>query len=365
MDPDPVVLPETATVGEVAKLLGEKDVRAVLIKTKAGALSGIYTERDLSFGFARNHSLSIAVTEVMTRFPVFVDPETSLEECAEKMMAVGCHHMPVLLDSKIVGMVEILKVQQEIDNQLKQHLASLQSMQEKIARRDEYLGIVAHDVRSPLGVIMVCCEMLQLLEQNKNLGFQTSELYDRIKFNTKYALQLVGDLLDIGRLNSGQKLNISEVDASEFITEHLKNLEFSAWEKQVTLVAEPAPAIRVHIDKHRFGEIVVNLVQNAIKFTRKGTQVIVKSEFVGTAGKTGLWRLSIKDEGPGIPKDKMEMIFGKYQQADNESRKLGFGLGLSIAQQFTRLHDGKLEVTSEEGKGSTFSVTVPDAELSG
>jgi signal transduction histidine kinase len=355
---------DTATIEEVVKVMGPRDVGVALLVSASGKLTGICTDTDLAYTLFQNISHNVQINNIMTKNPITVGPNASLEECAEKMKQ--CRNLPVMLGDKIMGVIDILKVQKFIAGELREHVTNLKTAHEQIKRRDEYLGIVAHDVRSPLGVIKICADMLELLMNDKSLGFDQAELIDRIKFNAERAMRLVSDILDIGRLDKGFKLTFTMVNVKEYIEPIVENLRFTAIDRKVKIVTDINPDVWVSIDKERFREILVNIIQNAIKFTATNSFVAVNASFVSThAGESGTLKIDVVDQGPGIADDKLMQLFNKYVQLEGEARHLGFGLGLSIAQAFTHLHDGEISVKSKVGKGSTFTVSVPRAELRG
>src|SRR6185369_16510053 len=113
----------------------------------------------------------------------------------------------------------------------------------------------------------------------------------------------------------------------------------------------------VAADNHRVGQVVSNLLSNAIKFTRQGGKIVVSAR-----QRHNTIVVSVSDEGPGIPRENLSKVFDRFWQAE-ETRRVGSGLGLSIAKGIVEAHGGKIWVESELGKGSSFSFTLPLATL--
>jgi PAS domain S-box-containing protein len=225
--------------------------------------------------------------------------------------------------------------------------------------KNTFLAIVSHELRTPLNAIFAYAEMFkesvygQLNEKQNNVSI-------RIMTNTQRLLDIVSDLLDQTQIEAG-KLKIHVVPCRP--AELLDNL-YGIMEK---LTLDKGIAIRTELDQsmppvimgdpQRLQQIMINLANNAVKFTDQGS-VRVK---VHPCDDGKNWQIQVSDTGKGIPEDAMEYIFEAFRQLESVSTREqgGFGLGLSIVKQLVELMKGKVTVESEVEKGSTFTVTLP------
>jgi CheY-like chemotaxis protein/two-component sensor histidine kinase len=210
--------------------------------------------------------------------------------------------------------------------------------------------------------------MAQIIEMGE-LSAQQRERVDVIRRSGEELLAVLNDVLDISKIEAGNmELEIGEIDAEALgasvraafapLADAKKNLRFA-------VEVRPEAAGKRRGDPVRIGQILNNLVSNAIKFTVEG-DVGVLVDGIGPDGRDGL-RLTVKDTGVGIGADKLPLLFEKFSQADgsNTRRYGGAGLGLAICRELAQLMRGKIEVESAEGTGSTFTVTLPAPRLAG
>jgi signal transduction histidine kinase/CheY-like chemotaxis protein/CHASE3 domain sensor protein len=248
--------------------------------------------------------------------------------------------------------------------------------------KSEFLANMSHELRTPLNSLLI---LSQLLVDNKsaNLTEKQIEYAQTIHSAGVDLLNLINDILDLSKVEAGKiEIHLEEILLADFI-EALK-LKFSPIAENKGLafhlkVADGLPAV-VNTDGQRLNQIINNLLANAFKFTHQGEvkltiqrateQFLLTSEYPPTdspllqsGSKDNFIIISISDTGIGIPKDKQQVIFEAFQQADGTTSRRygGTGLGLSIARQFARLLGGDLSLHSEEGKGSTFTLYLPES----
>jgi len=178
---------------------------------------------------------------------------------------------------------------------------------------------------------------------------------------TLHLNRLVDDLLDISRMEQGTfELEAGPLAVRPLILHAVAEMQFTAQEKEIRLeTSVPRTLPPVWGDPNRLEQVVVNLLDNAIKFTPREGAVTVRGRVL-----EGELVIEVQDTGPGIPADALDRLFTRFYQVDASStrRAGGIGLGLSISQQIVEAHGGRIWVESEVGKGSTFSFTVPLAE---
>jgi len=223
--------------------------------------------------------------------------------------------------------------------------------------KEEFLAVTTHDLRSPLTVISGVISFFS----SGRLGELTPEQKNMVAMmerNTHNLIELVNDLLDSAKLESGSlKLELASVTPAALAGEVYESMRPLAEEKGIALelgVSDELPAARA--DRQKLRRVLVNLVSNALKFTPRGGRVTVRAAEEGE-----FLRFSVSDTGVGIPAEDIPRLFDKYEQARTRAirSEKGTGLGLYITRQLVELHGGEIRVDSQEGRGSTFSFTIP------
>jgi len=227
--------------------------------------------------------------------------------------------------------------------------------------RTEFIDNLSHELRTPLTTVSLLAETLSREADATDLGLppKMRDRIGKIEVETGHLVQMVNELLDLSRIESGGGLGAIDVlDMGRIATESTERLRLFADRQGVTLtvdVAEPLPAVRG--DAARLGQVVVNLLHNAVKFSPDGGPVLVT---VRPDGETVV--TSIADHGVGIPKAARPRIFERFYKVDRarvRGEAGGTGLGLAIARHIIEQHGGSIWVKSTEGRGSTFSFSLP------
>jgi len=238
--------------------------------------------------------------------------------------------------------------------------------------KSAFLANMSHELRTPLNSVLILAKLLAD-NREKNLNEKQTEYARVIHKSGSDLLLLINDILDLSKIESGKiELNTEEIQLSELLND-LQNLfrEF-ANEKGIhfSVKASADAPLSIQTDRMRLDQVLKNLLSNAFKFTPKEGTVMLEIAPAGSdisfknqrlfAGEKVI-SISISDTGIGIPPEKQELIFEAFKQADGStSRKYGgTGLGLAISKELTQMLGGDLAVSSEEGKGSTFTVHLP------
>jgi PAS domain S-box-containing protein len=221
--------------------------------------------------------------------------------------------------------------------------------------KDEFTSVVSHELRTPLTSIRGSLGLLEsgVLGALPEKGQRMIEIAVE---NTDRLVRLINDILDIERIGSGKiDMHRQPGDAADLIAAAAEGLQSLAAEAQVTLRANAASA-PVFADRDRILQTLTNLISNALKFSPPESTVHVSSK-----RRDGEVLFQVADEGRGIPADKLESIFGRFQQVDaSDSReKGGTGLGLAISRTIVEHHGGRIWAESVAGEGSTFSFVLP------
>ncbi|SNZ00497.1 tetratricopeptide repeat protein [Flagellimonas pacifica] len=228
---------------------------------------------------------------------------------------------------------------------------------EKIDKlKDEFLANTSHELRTPLVGIIGLTESLKDGIAGK-LPKAAMENLDMIANSGKRLSHLVNDILDFSKLkNKDIELSLRPVDLYALSSIVLRLSHPLIQDKKLKLINSiPKDVPLVDADENRLQQIMHNLIGNAIKFTQKGYVTLLSES------KDNMLSISITDTGIGIPKDNLKTIFNSFEQADGSTQREygGTGLGLSVTKQLVELHGGSLSVTSETGKGSIFTFTLP------
>jgi|AGTN01.3.fsa_nt_gi PAS domain S-box len=223
--------------------------------------------------------------------------------------------------------------------------------------KQEVVAMITHDLRTPLTVIENFLEMLSMgaLGDMNEKGTRLLSLAER---GSRRMMGLINDLLDIEKIKAGMmELDQSNVPVSDIFEEAAESLSGWATDHGVTLKCEPTDLV-AHVDGDRICRVVSNLVSNAVKYSPAYTEVNVSA-----SQNNGNITIAIRDQGRGIPQDKIATIFNRFEQVrSTEDQKTGSGLGLAICKAIVELHGGTIGVESEEGRGSTFTFQIPAAK---
>jgi signal transduction histidine kinase len=261
------------------------------------------------------------------------------------------------LEEKREQMEALNRRLEESNRELNEANAKLREMS---AMKEEFLALTTHDLRSPLTVISGVINFFS----SGRLGDLTSEqknMVEMMERNTQNLIELVNDLLDASKLESGtMRLDLASIELRGLVEELRKQMLPLAREKEIALeehLPDDLPLLKA--DRAKLRRVLVNLISNALKFTPRGGRVGLRAR-----PEAGGWvRVAVTDNGVGIAPDDLSDIFDKYAQARSRATRSekGTGLGLYITRQLVELHGGRIEVQSEVGRGSTFSFTIPTA----
>ncbi|MEM7135393.1 MAG: ATP-binding protein [Myxococcota bacterium] len=256
--------------------------------------------------------------------------------------------------------------------------ASFEELQELDKLKSSFLATVSHELRTPLTSIIGYTEMLESGAAG-TLSDGQSEFLGTIRHKADQLLGLIGRLLDLGRLEADtMKLHKEAVDARGLLSDVGSTIVPAANRRNIVLdidIHDDTP--KLFGDPVRLRQIVLNLAENAVKFTPEGGNIALLAapgtidtgvggglgEALFSSSRTAVV-LTVRDSGRGIPEEQVSRIFNAFYQIDGGTTREhgGAGLGLSIAKQLVDAHDGRIEVTSVVGEGTVFVITLPAAE---
>lgn len=234
-------------------------------------------------------------------------------------------------------------------------------MEEKIKIIDEveklknnFLSLISHNFKTPIARIHGLAESAKY---NENLNDNQKKIVDVIIQSAEELLSYVNKILKVVQLEAkGVKIVKASKDINRVILESLGDLSYIAEKKQIKFEKDLEPLFPTKFDSDLIKQVIINIVENAIKYSDNGGVVKIVSKEID-----GWINISVIDSGPGIPQNEQNKIFEKFYRIKNDQREIlkGSGLGLYLAKYFVELHNGKIEVISKTGEGSTFTIMLP------
>jgi PAS domain S-box-containing protein len=230
-----------------------------------------------------------------------------------------------------------------------------QKSRQAVAVRDEVVAIVSHDLRNPLSVVKMCASTLS--EEPLPDAATITDLARTMHQSAEWMHTIIQDLLDVAHLESGRFTLHNEQASTAAVIEKAVALHAPlAEERDVTLTSDVAPQVpSVSMDVVRISQVLANLIGNALKFTEPGGSITVSARVTDDNRVV----VSVADTGRGIRADDLPRLFDRFWQASRGDLKRGTGLGLAIAKGIVEAHDGRIWVESAEGRGATFSFSLP------
>jgi PAS domain S-box-containing protein len=219
-------------------------------------------------------------------------------------------------------------------------------------RKNGFIGMVSHELKTPLTSLNVILQMLQGKSVKAGDVFMVNAMEQSVK-QVKKMTAMINGFLNVSRLESG-KINIDKqrFDMAELVKE--SEAETILMHGLHTFIFHPVERTIVNADKDKIGQVINNLISNAVKYSNAGSTIQVSCLTEG-----GHAHFSVSDEGIGIDRKHLDQLFNKYYRVENNNHIAGFGIGLYLSAEIIQRHDGKIRVESELGRGSTFYFSLP------
>lgn len=258
----------------------------------------------------------------------------------------------------VPSMDEIGHMQQTFNSLAQRVIQNMEQLKTLDQAKSEFLSIASHELRTPLTSIKGSLSLMR-----SGVVGHMNEMADNLltiaENETDRLIRLINDILDLAKIEA-RKLPLTQDwhSLNKLVETSLQSLQGLAQQADVTLVADAMPVVDAYMDEDRIQQVLTNLMSNAIKFSPKGKQVIVRCEI----NDDGELVIEVCDQGRGIDPQDQEAIFQKFRQATNAKNPLvkGTGLGLAIARALVEQHGGKIAVRSTPGQGSVFYFTIPE-----
>ena len=247
--------------------------------------------------------------------------------------------------TKVLGFIADIQKRRDDEQAL---IEAKQRAEESDRLKSAFLANVSHEIRTPLNAIVGFSEVIAHTEGE----CEREEYLDIVKANSNLLLHLINDILDLSRIESGKMEFIDENIQMDELCEELRQMHQMRIKNDVKIIFErPAASLTIVSDSHRLRQLYSNLISNAIKYTEKGAITF------GYKLKGDMMEGYVRDSGSGIPAEKLNNVFGRFEKLD--LLKQGFGLGLSICKSILDKMGGEIWVESELGVGSCFYFLIP------
>ena len=247
--------------------------------------------------------------------------------------------------TKILGFIADIQKRRDDEQTL---IEAKQRAEESDCLKSAFLANVSHEIRTPLNAIVGFSEVIAHTESE----CEREEYLDIVKANSNLLLHLINDILDLSRIESGKMEFIDENIQMDELCEELRQMHQMRIKNDVKVIFErPVASLTIVSDSHRLRQLYSNLISNAIKYTEKGAITF------GYKLKGDMMEGYVRDSGSGIPAEKLNNVFGRFEKLD--LLKQGFGLGLSICKSILDKMGGEIWVESELGVGSCFYFLIP------
>lgn len=257
------------------------------------------------------------------------------------------------------ALIELSLTNNELMGLHRQLMSANAQLRQLDKRKDQLLGMVAHDLRNPLASIAGFASTIQI-QLADDTGPNVVAMLGRIERLSQQMLDIVNDLVDVSAIQSNQlTLDVDEVDIAVLVNEVIETYRSAAQQKGIGFTVDGTDAaVLVVADDRRLTQVFDNIVNNAVKYSPADTSAVIHVHLHESDDRV---HVAVTDQGAGIPADQHERIFAPFQTAGiaptGDERSIG--LGLPIAKNIVEAHGGAIEVVSEVGVGSTFTIIVP------
>lgn len=276
------------------------------------------------------------------------------------------HYTDDILEMTMAKNIDEDRRQQELE--LEKERKSSELLKEALKKAEEankaksrFLSSMSHDIRTPMNAIVGMTTLAKLNFDNPD---KLKEYLDKIEISSQHLLSLINEVLDVSKIESGkQELDESEQDLEELLQEAVLIVRPLAQKKEQTIRVDIDSGMHkiVTVDAGKLKQVLVNVIENASKYTGNNGQISVSLDEMDREEKEyGTYRIIVEDNGIGMKKEFIEHIFEPFSRENDfrTSKITGTGLGMTIVQNIIKMMGGKIEVQSEYGKGSRFIITV-------
>ncbi|MDB5021593.1 MAG: domain S-box protein, partial [Pedobacter sp.] len=313
-----------------------------IILVIVGSLGGWMMSRNITDPLHELTEAASAIAEGNYASMVDINREDELGKLAKSfnIMAIQVRNAQLDLEKKV----------QERTRELESAKIDISDQKANEKRKDEFISIASHELKTPLTTIKA---FFQLAKREINPEFKSYGFISKAGRQLNRMERLIEDLLDVSKINSGKmQYNLEQFEFSEILREAVDSVQEISPTHQ--LVIERSPSVLFNGDRHRLEQVIINLLNNAVKYSPDANKVIVDAELKGNN-----LIVTIKDFGIGVSDEHIEALFERFYRVDTEHRFQGLGLGLFISSDIIKRHGGKIWAESVEGSGSVFAFELP------
>ncbi|HYO78061.1 MAG TPA: hybrid sensor histidine kinase/response regulator [Thermoanaerobaculia bacterium] len=340
--------------GIACEVRGDVDTVCNEVNDGAGAL--LFTEEALNPDVTPRLARVLDNQEAWSDVPLIIlMGEHLLDAPAREFLALGRRTNVTFVDRPVRIKSLVSAAQSALRARQRQYQIRdlMKTLEDRVHERDRFLAILGHELRNPLGAILLASQMTG---DDGKLEGEHAQLIER---QSKHLTRLVNDLLDLSRVVSGKiVLKKQVIDVAQALRQSIETINPAAERQHVTIeVRQSSEPLPVEVDPVRVDQIITNVLTNAIKYTPEGGHVVVT-----LARERGQAVMRVKDNGVGIAPDRIGTIFELFAQAENAIGRAqgGMGIGLALVRNLLQLHGGTISAHSDGvGKGSEFTVTFP------
>jgi signal transduction histidine kinase len=354
MDPSFVSVGPDVSTGDTLARMRAANAGCAIVASGSRTL-GVFSLNDLLAATATSDFEMRPVQELMTKQPAILTTDQETDVAYELMRQGSVQHVPVAEDGIVVGVLST--------RELIRYWSEYMDLQtRRLARSyDRATSVIAHDLRTPIGLIQTTSQMLTSGEMSPE-EFATSGLPETIEQSCDMMMGLIDDILDVGKIRAGAvRLDFRTVDVEELLARVARAFGPAAQSKAITLRVDVHGVLpRIKADPLRLEQVLNNLVSNALKFTPEGGKVELGAR--PDHSRIAVW---VRDTGAGIPAHETAARFKDYARASTRPTRgeKSTGLGLAICKRLVEAHGGAIAVESRVGAGSVFTVSLPIGDI--
>jgi signal transduction histidine kinase len=355
MDPMFATLHPHDKVSDAVALFASKHADCIVISDAYGKPLGTFTKSELCQVVTLPNFLSLPVSAHMTPNPPSLSTDHDTEDAYRIMRRGGLSHIVIVEEGIAVGLLSV--------RDLVRYWAEFMDLQAKrlIHNYDRAMSVIAHDLRTPIGLIQSTNLMLTSGEMTPT-EYVRSGFPEVLESSCEMMMSLIDDILDVSNIKYGSvRLDCQSIDVGEILKRCVKAFGPTANAKNLAVkVILQGVLPKIKADPLRLEQILNNLVSNAIKFSPEGGRIALGAKPLHS--KVALW---VTDQGPGIPAAEIDGLFKDFAVISNRPTKgeKSTGLGLAITKRLVEAHGGTIAVDSTPGLGTTFTVSLPIGDI--
>jgi signal transduction histidine kinase len=288
--------------------------------------------------------------------------QSNLDQLLVRKRTLVFHSSLVIVSVLVIGLILVLYFMRRFKNatlKLEEKNLVITKQNLKLDQlnktKDRMMSIIAHDLRGTIGNQLTAVEVLNRIEGDDKVEIDRKRLLGNLKNSASYSLELLENLLHWSRLEDGiSNYHPEEVKLNTLVSNCISLYNENAKSKELTFVKEIDATIYCSADKIMMETIYRNLISNAIKFSNPGGTITI-----GLNRRDGMTHFWVSDQGIGMTKEEQRVLLNGGTTRRGTANEKGAGMGLTLVQEFTNLHNGKLTIKSEPDNGSTFEVVIP------